>query len=50
VLQKVIDGRELTSANRMTLTDHVDELERWIQPSDGSPSVSGDSGEAPDAD
>ncbi|WP_189094709.1 hypothetical protein [Nocardia jinanensis] len=50
VLQKVIDGRELTSANRMTLTDHVDELERWLQPSDGSPSVSGDPDKAPDTD
>ncbi|WP_157120622.1 hypothetical protein [Nocardia fusca] len=50
VLQKVLDGRELTSADRMTLTDYVDELERWTQPSDGSPSVSGDPGKAPGAD
>lgn len=28
VLQKVLDGKELTAANRMTLTDYLDELER----------------------
>ncbi|MFG1796529.1 hypothetical protein [Nocardia sp. NPDC049149] len=31
VFQKAVDGAELSEGDRLTLTDHLDELDRWSE-------------------